>query len=385
MLHRVGSAFTVVCTLLAPFAANAQVAQPAVWQGPARPPNAQTSAPAPYPQTYAQPAYPQAHAQPAYPQPYAQPAYPQPYAQPAYPQPYAQPAYPPARVQPVYPPSRAQLNYLSTPTHVAYSQANAQRPYPQAYYSAGYAKPGNASASGPTPAAYGYTQHPGYGSAYAAPYYGSSYAQGSQGVAYASGQRGEAPPPPIKTKDNLHYVEMGIGAFVPTDSGNPAKVGLEASLWAIHGGWVPSSGLYLTLDASTGFDIGCMAARATDGCKGHLRIHWIGAGPFFNTGTPMIARDVPRSWDLMALTGAEVRLWKGMTTKATINWFVPSPWGVYEYEKQLTEARLSGAASVAPGAASGLAATPNPMDAMESILGHALKHPQLNLMAMWEF
>jgi hypothetical protein len=228
----------------------------------------------------------------------------------------------------------------------------------------------------------------GNGTVYSGSYYGSSYPQGYQatGGSWAT-QRAEAPAPLVKTKDNLHYVELGMGAFVPTDSGNPAKLGLEASLWAIHGGWVPNSGVYLTLDASTGFDLGCMAARASDGCKGHLRIHWIGAGPFFNTGTPMIAREVPRSWDLMALTGAEVRLWRGMTAKATINWFLPSPWGVYDHEKQLMEDKLRGAvpATVAPGTAAGQAQAANPMDGVESILGHALTHPQLNLMAMWEF
>ena len=102
----------------------------------------------------------------------------------------------------------------------------------------------------------------------------------------------------------------------------------------------------------------------------------------------MIAQDVPRSWDLMGLTGAEVRLWKGMTAKATINWFLPSPWGVYAYEKQLTEARVNGTAAALPatsGTALAEAQTLNPMGSVESILGHALKHPQLNLMAMWEF
>jgi hypothetical protein len=198
--------------------------------------------------------------------------------------------------------------------------------------------------------------------------------------------RAEAPSDPVKTKDNLHYVELGMGAFIPTDSGNPAKLGLQANLWALHGGWVPNSGFYVALDASTGFDVGCMARSATDGCKGHLRIHWIGAGPFVNTGTPMIAADVPRSWDLMAMTGAEVRLWKGMTAKATINWFVPSPWGVYAHEKQLAEASLSGATAASlPLTSAGEAAGQNPVDGVESILGHALKHPQLNLMAMWEF
>jgi hypothetical protein len=149
-------------------------------------------------------------------------------------------------------------------------------------------------------------------------------------------------------------------------------------------GGTDQRGLFLTLDAATGFDIGCRASRATDGCKGHFRIHWMGAGPFFNTGTPMIARDVPRSWDLMALTGAEVRLWKGLTAKATLNWFVPSPWGVYDHQKQLAESSLSGTASL-PGSASGRAEAPNPVDGVERIIGHALKQPQLNLMAMWEF
>jgi hypothetical protein len=318
MHHRIGSAFAVICTLLAPIAAKAQVAQPAVWQGPPRPRGN-----------------------------------------------YAQPAYPPAYAQPTYP------------------QASASHPYPQAHYRSGYATPAYPHAAVPTPASYTYAGSPGYGSPTA---YGPSYGQGNLTAGSWGAPRAEAPAAPVKTKDNLHYVEMGMGAFIPTDSGNPAKLGLEANAWAVHGGWVPNSGLYLTLDASTGFDIGCMAARVTDGCKGHLRIHWIGAGPFFNTGTPMIARDVARSWDLMALTGAEVRLWKGMTAKATLNWFVPSPWGVYDHEKQKAQASLSGgAATLTPGAAAGQAEEPNPMDSVGNILGHALKHPQLNLMAMWEF
>jgi hypothetical protein len=183
-----------------------------------------------------------------------------------------------------------------------------------------------------------------------------------------------------------------MGAFVPTDRGNTAKAALEANLWAIHGGYVPGSGLYLTLDASTGFDIGCMAKSSSDGCKGHLRIHWLGAGPFFNTGRPMIASDVSRPWDLMALTGAEVRVWKGMTLKTTVNWFLPSPWGIYAHEKARADAQINGTASAAT-----IAATPpdaavaraeaeiDPAERVTSVLGHALKHPQINLMAMWEF
>lgn len=214
--------------------------------------------------------------------------------------------------------------------------------------------------------------------------YGWAGQSAPSGNAYAA----EAPSPLVRTKDNLHYVQMGMGTFLPTDQGNSAKVGVEASLWAIRGGWVPNSGIYMTLDASTGFDIGCMAKRANDGCKGHLRIHWIGGGPFFNSGTPMIASDVSRSWDLMTFTGAEVRVWKGMTLKTTVNWFLPSPWGVYAHEKGLAEAKLNAAASTAttsPGQAVAQAEEANPMDRVQSLLGHALSHPQLNLMAMWEF
>jgi hypothetical protein len=200
--------------------------------------------------------------------------------------------------------------------------------------------------------------------------------------------RAEAPAPLVETKDNLHYIQMGMGAFIPTDSGNPAKLGLEANVWALRGGWVPNSGLYLALDASTGFDVGCMAKSAGDGCKGHFRIHWIGVGPFFNTGTPMIVSDVQRSWDLMALTGAEVRLFKGMTMKTTVNWFFASPWGVYGHYKQLAEASLNGTATVTtamPGMATEVAEALDPAAAVQHVLGHALRHPQINLMALWEF
>jgi hypothetical protein len=330
MHHRIGSTVVAIAAL-DPFAAHAQVAPSARWLGPAQPQGQPT---------YARPAYPQSSAQPHYPQNYAQPAYPQPYA---------------------------------------------SRPYPQAYYRSGSATSDYASPTQPTPASYAYAGNAGYGGYPAGSY--PLYPQGNQPRAGSWGApRAEAPQAPVPTKDTLHYVEMGMGAFLPTDAGNPAKVGLEANVWAIHGGWVPNSGLFLTLDASTGFDIGCMAARATDGCKGHLRIHWIGTGPFFNTGTPMIARDVPRSWDLMALTGAEVRLWRGLTTKATINWFVPSPWGVYDHQKQMAETNLSGSAAAGvPSTASGQVEPPNPVDGVESVLGHALKHPQFNLMAMWEF
>lgn len=281
-------------------------------------------------------------------------------------------------------PSRPQgaQTYAQPPYAHGYAQPTYARAYPQPVYAAPAYPP--SSMPTPTPASYRYAAY-GNGSPYSAPY----YAQGNQVAAGSWGApRADASAPLVKTQDNLHYVEMGMGAFVPTDQGNAPKLGLEASAWAVHGGWVPSSGLYLTLDASTGFDIGCLAKRVTDGCKGHLRIHWIGMGPFFNTGTPMIAKDVPRSWDLMGLTGAEVRLWKGMTAKATINWFLPSPWGVYAYEKQLTEARVSGTAAALPTTsvtALAEAQALNPMDSVESILGHALEHPQLNLMAMWEF
>jgi len=241
-------------------------------------------------------------------------------------------------------------------------------------------------ASAPTPAAYAYAGYPSHGAQYpgTAAYYGHGNAQtGSWGP-----PRAEAPTPMVETKDNLHYIQMGMGGFIPTDGGNPAKLGVEANVWALRGGWVPNSGLYLTLDASTGFDVGCMAKGANDGCKGHFRIHWIGAGPFFNTGRPMIVSDVQRSWDLMAFTGAEVRLWKGMTVKTTLNWFLASPWGVYAHYKQQAETSLNGTAASAPaspGAASTIAESLDPADAVENVLGHALRHPQINLMALWEF
>jgi hypothetical protein len=316
MHRRLGSAFAIAAAFVFPLTANAQVAQTGQWAGNGRP----------YWQTYARPSY----AQPPYPRPtYAQPAYPQ--------STHAQPTY----------------------------------PYPQAYMRPAAAPAYYSSTPMPMHAAYAYSGYPSYGAQYPATpsYYGYS----TPGRSW--GPRPEAPEPLVKTQDNLHYIEMGVGAFIPTDQGNPAKLGLEASLWALHGGWVQNSGLYLTLDASTGFDMGCLAKRATDGCKVHLRVHWIGAGPFFNTGTPMIASDVPRAWDLMALTGAELRLYKGLTVKTTVNWFVPSPWGIYAYEKQRAEASLTTADTEVA----------NPADRVQSIFGHALGHPQINLMALWEF
>ena len=249
----------------------------------------------------------------------------------------------------------------------------------------------------PTPAGYAYSGYPGYRAQHPVPaaYYGQSNPM--MPARSWGAPRQEAPTPLVESKDNLHYIQMGMGAFIPTDSGNPAKLGLEANVWALRGGWVPNSGLYLALDASTGFDVGCLPKSASDGCKGHFRIHWIGVGPFFNTGTPMIVSDVQRSWDLMTLTGAEVRLFKGMTVKTTVNWFFASPWGVYGHYKQLAEASLNGTATAttAPGAATPGAATPgaattaaealDPAAAVEHVLGHALRHPQINLVALWEF
>lgn len=243
---------------------------------------------------------------------------------------------------------------------------------------------------------------------YGAPAYGQSAVYGAQpgaydGAGYANGgyaggamvgTGSYAPPgadsaPLVQTKDNLHYIELGMGAFVPTDQGNTAKAALEANVWALHGGYVPGSGMYLTLDASTGFDIGCMAKSASDGCKAHLRIHWIGTGAFINTGRPMIAEDVSRSWDVMGLTGAEVRVWKGMTLKSTVNWFVPNPWGVYASEKARVESQVAAVMSAGtittPEAAAEAAGAIDPAERVSSVLGHALKHPQVNLMAMWEF
>jgi hypothetical protein len=246
-------------------------------------------------------------------------------------------------------------------------------------------------AATPAPAAYAYTGYLGYASSSPVPsaYYGPSYAP--MPAASWGAPRAEAPTPLVQTKDNLHYIQMGMGGFLPTDSGNTAKLGLEANVWAVRGGWVPSSGLYLALDASTAFDVGCNAPSASDGCKGHFRIHWIGAGPFFNTGRPMIASDVQRSWDLMAFTGAEVRLWKGMTVKTTVNWFLPSPWGVYAHYKQLAQSNLNGvAASASPTNAQGAAnaaanAVLDPAAEAKNVFSHALGHPQINLMALWEF
>lgn len=251
--------------------------------------------------------------------------------------------------------------------------------------------PGHGYPAGAVPASYHYGAQPG-----GATYDGSGAGYGYPAAGYGAGSPGsyatpgaDAQAPLVPTKDNLHYIEFGMGAFVPTDQGNTAKAALEANVWALHGGYVPGSGMYLTLDASTGFDIGCMAKSSSDGCKGHLRIHWLGTGAFINTGRPMIASDVSRSWDIMGLTGAEVRVWKGMTLKTTVNWFLPNPWGVYEHEKAKLQGEVSGAINsgtlTTPDAAAQAAADVNPADRVTSVLGHALKHPQINLMAMWEF
>ena len=42
-------------------------------------------------------------------------------------------------------------------------------------------------------------------------------------------RQAESPQPLVSTKDRLHYMQMGMGAFVPTDAGNQAKMGIEAS------------------------------------------------------------------------------------------------------------------------------------------------------------
>jgi hypothetical protein len=259
-----------------------------------------------------------------------------------------------------------------------------QTTYPQTYMQPA-AAPGAYRASTP---AYAYAAYPTYASQY--PVNTAYYGQGYPTAGAWGPPRAEAPASRVETKDNLHYIQMGMGGFIPTDGGNPAKIGLEANVWALRGGWVPHSGLYVALDASTGFDVGCMAKSATDGCKGHFRIHWIGGGPFFNTGRPMITSDVQRSWDLMAFTGAEVRLWKGMTVKTTVNWFFASPWGVYAHYKQQAEASLNGTATVAaapaaPVTASTVAEALEPAAAVGNVLGHALRNPQINLMALWEF
>jgi hypothetical protein len=270
----------------------------------------------------------------------------------------------------------------------------ARAAYPQTTYPQTYMQPAAAPSayrsSTTTPASYAYSGYPTYTPQY--PMNTASYGQGYPSAAPGSWgpPRAEAPLPTVETKDNLHYVQMGMGGFIPTDGGNPAKLGLEANVWALRGGWVPNSGLYLTLDASTGFDVGCMAKSASDGCKVHFRVHWIGGGPFFNTGKPMITSDVQRSWDVMAFTGAEVRLWKGMTVKTTVNWFFASPWGVYAHYQQQAEARMNGtvtaaSATAAPVTTSTVADALEPAAAVGNVLGHALRHPQINLMALWEF
>jgi hypothetical protein len=339
MGHRFASSFALVSALLFPIVASAQAAGQGSWQGASRPQNAPSGA-------------------------YAQPTYAQTYSRPA----YAVAPYP-ATARPV----PAAYAYRGQPAYAGQQQTYAgQQPT--------YPMPSQTYAGPPAPYS---NQPPNYAGTYGQPPAGN-YGWGYR-AAPTNAVGAEAPGPLVQTKDNLHYVEMGMGAFVPTDQGNPAKFGLEASLWAIHGGWVPNSGLYLTFDASTGFDVGCLAKRATDGCKGHLRIHWIGTGPFFNTGTPMIAGDIARSWDLMALTGAEVRIWKGMTLKTTLNWFLPNPWGVYAHEQARAEGQLRALANPMAGTASVQIEDINPMDRVESVIGHALSHPQLNLMAMWEF
>jgi hypothetical protein len=259
--------------------------------------------------------------------------------------------------------------------------------YAQTHPQGGYAPPayGAPAYGAAVPAAYHYG-YPGY--AQSGVYGGAGGSNGGAANGYVTAPGADAPAL-VTTKDNLHYIELGMGAFVPTDQGNTAKAALEANVWALHGGYVPGSGMYVTLDASTGFDIGCLARSASDGCKGHLRIHWIGAGAFINTGRPMIAQEIARSWDAMALTGAEVRVWKGMTLKTTVNWFLPSPWGVYNHEKARLDAQFGAAGSsqaiAAPQATAQAAAEIDPAERVTSVLGHALKHPQINLMAMWEF
>jgi hypothetical protein len=87
----------------------------------------------------------------------------------------------------------------------------------------------------------------------------------------------------------------------------------------------------------------------------------------------------------MALTGAEVRIWKGMTMKTTVNWFLPNPWGVYAHEQARAEAQLTATVDPMTGVSIAQLEAINPMDGVERVMVHALSHPQVNLMAMWEF
>ena len=316
MHYRVGSAFAVICTLLTPFPASAQVAQSTVRGGPARPQTAPSYAQHAYPQTYGQPSILKLRSARLSAELRA-----------ARLSAELRSAHLSAELRA----ARLSQNYAPPPPH---PQAYAQRPYSQAYYRPGYVAPAYSAAPVPTPAAYGQTPHSAHGSLYAAPYYGPAYIQGNRFrgvVGSAAGRGGRA----ARQNDGQPALRRDGCGRIRADRWRQSREGrLEASFWAVHGGSVPNSGLYLALDASTGFDIGCVGARATDGCKGHLRIHWIGIGPFFNTGTPMIAPErAAISGTSLALAGAEVRLWKGMTAKTTINWFVPNPWGVLTTRK----------------------------------------------------
>ena len=84
-------------------------------------------------------------------------------------------------------------------------------------------------------------------------------------------------------EDNLHYVEMGIGASFDR-SVNPAKLGWNPDG---HSRRIGAGRVLFALDASTGFDIG-VGSKRSDGCRSTS--HSPGSfRPVLSTGDPMTA------------------------------------------------------------------------------------------------
>ncbi len=93
----------------------------------------------------------------------------------------------------------------------------------------------------------------------------------------------------------------------------------------------------------------------------------------------MIRPDVNRPWDLMVLTGVEARLWRGVTVRADVRWFAPSPWGVYDQLRGQAERDALGNTSTPQSIASRASAR------AEQVYVDALNRPALALATGWEF
>lgn len=128
-----------------------------------------------------------------------------------------------------------------------------------------------------------------------------------------------------KTADR--YTGIGSFASVPTD-GTSSRLGMEGNL----------DFLFAEYQFKSGGGVGVYPHTSI----WRFKFHWIGLGfhAYHDLNDTLSAPSIPRSWDLMPVTGFDIRIWKGMEIRTMAAWYFPNPYGVYkEADRQVQSAK----------------------------------------------